>query len=146
MTRTISILLPDLAGGGAERISLVVANEFARAGYDVEFVLMQARGELLDGAQESFSVVDLATPRARDLPFTLAKYLRHRKPSALMAAMWPLTVIAPVAARLSRAIDCKVLVSEHGNTLSDAVSRLGSFWHRAMLRTFHWRIGYRLSR
>lgn len=141
MTRTISILLPDLAGGGAERISLVVANEFARAGYDVEFVLMQARGELLDGAQESFSVVDLATPRARDLPFTLAKYLRHRKPSALMAAMWPLTVIAPVAARLS-GHRCKVLVSEH-NTLSMQYRDWGRF-HRAMLRTTM-ALGYRLA-
>ena len=70
----ISILLPDLRGGGAERVNLDLAQEFARAGHDVEFVLMQARGELLEEAGASFSVVDLAIPapahclRARPLP------------------------------------------------------------------------------
>ena len=64
----ISILLPDLRGGGAERVNLDLAQEFARAGHDVEFVLMQARGELLEEAGASFSVVDLAIPRARTLP------------------------------------------------------------------------------
>ena len=43
----IAILLPDLRGGGVERIRLVLANEFARMGYQVEFVLMRARGDLL---------------------------------------------------------------------------------------------------
>jgi hypothetical protein len=50
----ISILLPDLRGGGVERIRIVLAHEFARAGHDVEFVLMQARGELLKEAAPAF--------------------------------------------------------------------------------------------
>ena len=50
----ILILLPDLRGGGAERVMLDLASEFARAGYQVEFVLMQARGEFLEEAQKSF--------------------------------------------------------------------------------------------
>ena len=79
----ISILLPDLGGGGAERVNLDLAYEFARAGHAVEFVLMQARGELLEEARASFSVVDLATPRARALPLALARYLRQRRPDAL---------------------------------------------------------------
>ena len=50
----ISILLPDLRGGGAERVNLDLAQEFARAGHEVEFVLMQARGELLEEAAPAF--------------------------------------------------------------------------------------------
>jgi hypothetical protein len=88
----ISLLLPDVRGGGVERIRIVLAHEFARAGHEVEFVLMQARGELLDETREHFSVVDLATPRARALPRALSRYLRRRRPDALLAAMWPLTV------------------------------------------------------
>ena len=65
MNRIVAMLLPDLRGGGAERVNLDLAHEFTRAGHDVEFVLMQARGELLEEARASFSVVDLATPRAR---------------------------------------------------------------------------------
>lgn len=137
----ISILLPDLRGGGVERIRIVLAHEFARAGHEVEFVLMQARGELLEEARTSFAVVDLAISRARSLPLALAGYLRQRKVDALLAAMWPLTVIAPFAARLS-GHRCKVLVSEH-NTLSAQYVRWGSS-HRAAMRV-SMALGYRLA-
>ena len=135
----ISILLPDLSSGGAERVNLDLAHEFVRTGHDVEFVLMQARGELLEEARNSFSVVDLATPRARSLPFALARYLRQRRPDALLAAMWPLTAIAPLALRLS-GHRCKVLVSEHG-ILSAQYRDWGRF-HLLLLR-LSTSLGYR---
>lgn len=137
----ISILLPDLRGGGAERVNLDLAREFARAGHDVEVVLMQARGELLEEARSGFPVVDLGTPRARALPLALIRYLRRRRPDALLAAMWPLTVIAPLAARLA-GHRCKVLVSEH-NTLSVQYGDWGRL-HRAALRA-SMAVGYRLA-
>jgi len=108
----ISILLPDLRGGGVERIRLVLAHEFARAGHEVEFVLMQARGELLEEAQASFPVRDLAAPRARNLPLALARHLRRHRPDALLAAMWPLTGIAGLATRLS-GYRGRLVASEH---------------------------------
>ena len=141
MKRNISILLPDLRGGGVERIRIVLAHEFARAGHNVEFVLMQARGELLAEAQASFSVVDLATLRARALPLALARYLRRRRPAVLLAAMWPLTVIAPVAARLS-GHHCTVVLSEH-NTLSMQYRDWGRL-HQGMMRA-SMALGYRLA-
>ena len=137
----ISILLPDLRGGGVERIRIVLAHEFALAGHEVEFVLMQARGELLEEARESFSVVDLATTRARALPLALARYLRRRRPDALLAAMWPLTVLAPLAARLS-GHRYKVLVSEH-NSLSVQYRDWGRA-HRVAMRA-SMAVGYRLA-
>lgn len=137
----ISILLPDLCGGGAERVNLDLAREFADAGHEVEFVLMQARGEFLEEARQSFPVVYLATPRARSLPLALARHLRCHRPDALLAAMWPLTVIAPLAARLS-GHRCKVLVSEH-NSLSVQYRDWGRA-HRAAL-TASMAVGYRLA-
>ena len=127
----ISILLPDLGGGGAERVNLDLAYEFARAGHAVEFVLMQACGDLLEEARASFSVIDLDTPRARALPLALARYLRQRRPDALLAAMWPLTAIAPLAQWLS-GHHCNALVSEHG-ILSAQYRDWGRF-HRLLLR------------
>ena len=44
---------------------------------------MKARGEFLDEAQKSFSVVDLDIRRARELPIALVRYLRRRRPHRL---------------------------------------------------------------
>src|SRR5690606_3136668 len=84
----------DLRGGGVERIRLVLAHEFARAGHRVEFVLRNAQGELLDEARTSFEIVDLGCSRVRQMPPALARYLRKSRPDALLAAMWPLTGMA----------------------------------------------------
>lgn len=141
MGRKISIFLPDLRGGGVERIRLVLAREFVRRGHTVEFVLMQAKGDLLPEAQREFALVDLATPRARNVIPALARYLRQSRPDALIAAMWPLTVISPFAARMA-GFRGKVLVSEH-NTLTQQYKEWGSL-HRFGLRASTL-IGYRLA-
>jgi glycosyltransferase involved in cell wall biosynthesis len=120
---------------------LVLAHEFARAGFGVEFVLMQSRGELLEEVRASFSVIDLAAPRARAVPFALARYLRQSRPDALLAAMWPLTVIAPLAQRLSGHC-CKVVVSEHG--ILSAQYRDWGRAHHSLLR-ISTGLGYRLA-
>lgn len=109
---TISLLLPDLRGGGAERVMIDLAREFVRLGHSVEFVLMEAEGDFLPDAQCDFAVVDLATPRARNVAPALVRYLRQRRPAALIVGMWPLTVIAPVAARIA-GFRGRVLISEH---------------------------------
>ena len=141
MSQAISILLPDLRGGGAERVNLDLAHEFTRQGHTVEFVLMRVDGELLAEAQAEFPVIDLGTPRARQVPLALARYLRRNRPDALLAAMWPLTVLAPVGRALSHH-RCKLLVSEHA-IISAQYKTWGSIHHLA-LRTST-AIGYRMA-
>ena len=137
----VSLLLPDLRGGGAERMRIVLAHEFSKAGYDVEIVVMQAQGEFLKTARDSFRVIDLEAARMRTLPRALFRYFQQSRPDVLIAAMWPLTVIAPLVARLS-GVRCKVLISEHG--ILSAEYRDWGVLHNVMLKVST-AIGYRLA-
>lgn len=98
----IAILLPDLRGGGAERVGVNLANNFARRGLGVDMLLLQRQGVLLDQLDSRVRVVDLAAPRARHGLYPLAAYLRDARPTAVMANMWPLPVVALVARTFAR--------------------------------------------
>lgn len=137
--KRIAVLLPDLRGGGAERVSLDLAKAFMHSGMAPEFVLMQARGEFLVEAEAAFSIHNLGCVRVRQVPLALADYLRNQRPDALLAAMWPLNVIAPLARKLS-GHNCKVLVSEH--CILSAQYRNWGVIHRAMMRQ-SMALGYR---
>lgn len=104
--------MPDLRGGGVERIRLILATEFLKAGHQVEFALMQLSGDLLQEAQENFQITNLGCRKLRDLIFPLVRHIKNGRSTGILAAMWPLTVIAPVAARLA-GFKGKVVVSEH---------------------------------
>lgn len=139
----ISLLLPDLRGGGAERVMVDLAREFARLGHTVEFVLMQATGDFLPEAERDFAVVDLAAPRTRNMPLQFARYLRKRKPDVVIANMWPLTSAAVIGKSLSRQ-PCHLLLVEH-NTLTRQYaswSRLhGLFMAASMATTYRFADG-----
>ncbi len=128
----IAILLPDLSGGGVQRVRLLLAHEFARHGYTPEFVLMRSRGELLEEALESFAVVELGVDRLRQVPPSLASYLRETRPAAVLAAMWPLTGMA-VLANLLTGNRSRLVVSEHNDLRhSPSITKANRF----MLRRF----------
>lgn len=137
----ISIFLPDLRGGGAERVMVDLAQGFKLLGHTVEFVLMQATGNFLTEAQRDFTVVNLAVPRMRNAAPALARYLRRSHADALITAMWPLTVIAPFAARLA-GFRGRVLVTEHA-MLSQQYAPRGGL-HGLALRTSTF-LAYRLA-
>ncbi|MGN6704383.1 MAG: glycosyltransferase, partial [Burkholderiaceae bacterium] len=65
MTKNLSIALylPNLAGGGVERINLTLAAGLVELGHDVTFVLNRAEGELLALLPPSVKVVSLDARR-----------------------------------------------------------------------------------
>ncbi len=90
----IAIVLPNLCGGGAERLHLYLAREWHAKGFQVEFVLMRRSGELLEILPTDIGVVDLGVDRIRQVVLPLARYLRQTRPDIIIVAMWPLTSIA----------------------------------------------------
>lgn len=138
----ISIVLPSLGGGGAERVSIDLGREFARQGHTVEFVLMSATGQFLPEVTREFSVVDLNTPQTRSVPLALSRYLQQKQPRALIANMWPLTTMAVVAHLLSRS-KCQLLLVEH-SVLSRQYASWG--WLHNRLMRLSMMVSHRLAR
>jgi glycosyltransferase involved in cell wall biosynthesis len=109
--RQVLLVLPDLRGGGAERVALLLASELERD-CEVSFAVMRARGELLAAAQERFQVFDLGVDRIRAAIRPLSKLMTTTRPDNVLAFMWPLTCAAVLAGVASRALG-GVFVSDH---------------------------------
>ena len=124
----LSILLPDLRGGGAERVAVNLANSFAKRGYAVDMVLLSATGEFLTDLLPGIRVVNMKVGRLRNALFPLVRYFHQTRPAALLVCMWPLTVVALFARTLSR-VPTRVLVAEHTTwSQSELLSRWGLGW------------------
>lgn len=93
-----AFLLPNLGLGGAERVVLDLARGFVERGAKVDLVLMERSGEFLEQVPAGVRIVSLDAPRLRSAIQPLRAYLKQAQPQALVAAMWPLTTVAIIAA------------------------------------------------
>ena len=118
-SRKIAIFLPNLGGGGAERVALSSAADLVERGHRVDMLLVEARGDLLPLVPDGVRIVDFKAHRLiASLP-ALIRYLREDRPDTLHAVMWPLTIIAVMAHRLARS-SAKLVVSDQ-NALSQKI-------------------------
>jgi len=139
----IAIVIPTLGGGGAERVTVNLANELARRGHVIDMVLAQAVGPFLSDLRRDIVVTDLNVTRFCNLALPLSRHLRATRPAAVLACMWPVSVIALWARPLAR-IDSRVVVAEHSTWSKDPV--LDSAFRRwaariTMRGTFPWADG-----
>jgi glycosyltransferase involved in cell wall biosynthesis len=109
---SVAIYLHDLTGGGVERQSLIIAEEFRRDGMDVTLLLHQLRGQLADQVPPGVRVVDMNSSRTlTDIP-RLAHFLRTEQPDILLSNL----DLNNVAALLAKAISfsrTKVVICQH---------------------------------
>lgn len=133
--RTLTIYLPDLSGGGAERLHARLLPEFLRLGFDVTFLLDRERGELLAPVRAlGARVVSLGADRQLKALPKLTKYLKSQQPDILISNMEHMNVMAVWARRLAR-VRTKIIVTQH-NTFSEQARR----------RSWQWRVLPRLYR
>ncbi len=122
----ISIFLPDLRGGGAERVMVTLANEFYNSNIDVEFILINRRGEYFKDVSKGISVTSLDAPKtpgyhAFGAVPGLTRYLRKQTPDVLLSALTRANLVAVIAAELARS-DTRLVLSERNN-LSTRISK-----------------------
>jgi glycosyltransferase involved in cell wall biosynthesis len=109
----VALFLPSLAGGGAERAFVELANQFAAEGLSVDLVLALAEGPFLGEVKPPVRVIDLKSSGvARSLP-GLAKYLRRERPAVLLSALEHANVVA-IGARLLAFTGTRNVISTRG--------------------------------
>ncbi|HEY0941096.1 MAG TPA: glycosyltransferase [Steroidobacter sp.] len=109
MSPAITLFLPSVEGGGAERVFVQLANEFAKLGCRVEFVLARARGPYLEEISEQVRIVDLRASGVLNCLPALVRYLRSRRPAAILSGLEHANVIAVLARSLAgRSTRCVV--------------------------------------
>lgn len=98
----IALFLPSLEGGGAERVFVQLANQFAALGFPVDLVLASRKGHYLDEVAPAVNVVDLETSGViRSLP-KLVGYLRASRPEVMLSGLDHANIVAILALFLAR--------------------------------------------
>lgn len=101
MSPKITLFLPSLAGGGAERVFAELANEFVALGCQVDLALAKAEGPYLREVASGVRVVDFDSPSVlRSIP-KLARHLRSERPDAILSGLDHANVAAVLSSFLS---------------------------------------------
>jgi glycosyltransferase involved in cell wall biosynthesis len=98
----IAMYLPNLGGGGAERVAVYLANGLAERGYPTTFVLGEATGPYLADTSPDVRVVELKRRHTTTSILPLARYLRREMPAVLFSHLDYVNIGALAARALAR--------------------------------------------
>ena len=99
--KKIVVILPNLNNGGAERSHIYIANEWIKLGYQVVFILMEKKGNLIPLISKEIQIINLKENRLRNIIIPLTKLLYKNQFDIIVAPMWPITIISVISWYLS---------------------------------------------
>ncbi len=115
----IAIFIPNLQGGGAERICVTLANELAKnKNYDVSLLVLEKTGSYWDQLSKKINVVSFNKGRMRFAVLPLARYLFSNKPDVLMMNLH-YTVVWGALAKVMSFSTSRVIAVYHRDLASE---------------------------
>lgn len=141
----LAVILPDLGGGGTERMRLNLIEEWQKRGIQIDLVLGRNTGSLIHLVPDGISVFEVARRHKLFFPFGLAAYLLRYKPTHVLSAPTDVSVIALLLGFIFRG-STKTIVSvhDHFSTEYSAASggrrlkaRVAYFLFKHLIRSAH---------
>jgi glycosyltransferase involved in cell wall biosynthesis len=121
--KKISLFIPSLKGGGAERAMLNLANELSiDNNFKVDLVLIERAGTYLAEVKSRVNIVDLKSSNVPKSLFPLIKYLKKEKPDILISTLSHASVVSILATMLSKS-KAKTIV-RMANTFSKVLKNI----------------------
>ena len=99
----IGVVVPNLNGGGAERVMAIMANAFAHVGYEVDLIAGRLAGPYIDLIEAPVRTYDLRSNSMTAALPGIISYLRTQRPDALLASQNWVNVVTMLANRTSHA-------------------------------------------
>jgi glycosyltransferase involved in cell wall biosynthesis len=116
-TERIAIFQHDLRAGGAERMMVNLAREWARRGVPIDLVLVRHEGVYLSLVPPEVRIVDLGATRTFTSLPPLLRYLRRERPVALLSGLVHVNTIAIMAKLFIPGM--RVVISERNTPSKD---------------------------
>ncbi|MBA3922658.1 MAG: glycosyltransferase, partial [Nostocaceae cyanobacterium] len=120
--KRIAFFLPNLDGGGAERVAVNLLKGMSEKDVFLDLVLANAQGPYLNQVPKRVQLINLKAGRVINSLVPLSHYLHKNQPDALFSHLSHANVIAVLARKLA-GTKTKLVLVEH-NTLSVAKSKL----------------------
>jgi len=98
----IAFFISSMGDGGAQRTVANLASELSRRGYDVDLLLIRAKGPYLQDLHHEIDVINFDSTRALTSVAPLVKYLRQKRPNVLFSTLNYLNLVAIWAGFISR--------------------------------------------
>ena len=116
----ISILLPTLLIGGAEKSLVELANGLSARGCCIQLLVMEKKGPLIEELSSNVDLIDLGCSSYRQVVIALARYYKKHRPSVILTSMYA-TGLAAVAAKFFSGYKPKVIVGAHNSLQEKSV-------------------------
>ncbi|MEM9906859.1 MAG: glycosyltransferase [Cyanobacteria bacterium P01_D01_bin.44] len=132
---SISLFIPNLDGGGAERVMLHLAEGFAERGLKVDLVVARAQGAYLSKIPNSVRLVNLdaRSPLLLFKTLALKQYLQQERPTFLISTL-DIFNAATWAKRLA-GVNTQVVMCVQTNLSQQFQDR-----HGALMQKFKWAV------
>ena len=110
----VALALPDLVGGGAERVFLDIADGLLVRGVDVDVVVSRDRGALRSTVPDGARMVVLGSEQVAACVPRFTRYLRTDQPGVVVSALSHMNLAAIAACRMLRP-RMPVVVTQHNH-------------------------------